>query len=73
MPTQNPRINVTFREEIATKLSEIAAIESLSVSGLVRELTLEALETREDIALSKIALSIDKSTAKKYSHEEAWK
>ncbi len=73
MPTQNPRINVTFREEIAMLLSKLASREQISVSGLVRELTMEALEMREDLALSSLAANLDKKNAKKYTHEDAWK
>lgn len=73
MPTKNPRINVTFEESIAGILSNLAYREHKSVSSLVRELALEALEMREDYCLSKIAAKSDVQGAKTYSHEDAWK
>jgi hypothetical protein len=39
----------------------------------VRELTLEALEKREDFYLSKLAEKLDQPDVKTYSHDEAWK
>jgi hypothetical protein len=73
MPTKNPRINVTFEETTAGLLVYLAAQENISVASLVRELTLEALEIREDLYLSKIARELDKEEVKTYSHDEAWK
>jgi predicted DNA-binding protein len=73
MATKNPRINVTFEEEIAGLLSNLAHLEHKSVASLVRELALEALEMREDFYLSKVAESLDKKGAKTYSHDDAWK
>lgn len=73
MATKNPRINVTFEEAIANFLSKLARQEQKSVASLVRELTLEALEIREDFYLSKEAEKVDIDGAKLYSHEDAWK
>ena len=73
MATKNPRINVTFEETIAGLLSHLAHQEHKSVASLVRELTLEALEMREDFYLSKVAEKIDRQGAKTYSHDDAWK
>lgn len=73
MATTNPRINVTFEKQIAGLLSELAQQENKSIASLVRELTLEALELREDFYLSKIARKLDKIKAKTYTHNEAWK
>lgn len=73
MSAKNPRINVTFEEKTAGFLSVLARQEHKSVASLVRELTLEALERREDFYLSKLAEKIDIKGAKTYSHEEAWK
>jgi predicted DNA-binding protein len=70
---KNPRINVTFENTIAVLLIHLAQRENKSVACLVRELTLNSLETREDIYLSKVAEKIDKNGAKTYSHREAWK
>jgi len=73
MVSKNPRVNVTFEPVISTLLSNLADQENKSLSSLVRELTLEALEMREDLFLSKVAKKLDKENAKTYSHEEAWK
>ncbi|MEI8295486.1 MAG: DUF6290 family protein [Alphaproteobacteria bacterium] len=73
MATKNPRINVTFEEATAGLLAHIAHEKHKSVASLVRELTLEALEMREDLYLSRIAEKLDKKGVKTYSHDEVWK
>ena len=73
MATKHPRINVTFEEGTALLLANLAQGEHKSVSGLVRELVLEALELREDFHLSKIADQLDQKDAKTISHDDAWK
>jgi predicted DNA-binding protein len=73
MTTKNPRINVTFEESTAGILSHLAKQEHRAVAGLVRELTMEALERREDLYLSNLAKKLDKKGVKTYSHDQAWK
>ncbi len=73
MATKNPRVNVTLEESTSIILTQMAQKENKSVSSLVKELTLEALELREDLYLSKIAEKLDKKDSKIYSHEQAWK
>jgi hypothetical protein len=73
MAIKNPRINVTFEETTAGLLSSFARQENKSVASLVRELTLEALEMREDFYLSQVAEKIDVNGTKTHSHDEAWK
>ena len=73
MTNRNPRINVTFEQSTVGILAEIAKGEHRSVSSLIKQLTHEALELREDMYFSKLAEKLDKSSAKRYSHEEAWK
>lgn len=73
MPTKNPRINITIEESIAGILSSLAEHEHKSVSSLAKELLLEALERREDMALSAIAEIRDISKAKRIKHSDAWK
>lgn len=72
MSIKNPRINVTFEESTAGLLALLAEHERKSMSSLVRELALEALERREDLYLSQLAKKLDKKDAKTYSHDEAW-
>ncbi|HSW70154.1 MAG TPA: hypothetical protein VLI69_08415 [Gammaproteobacteria bacterium] len=55
MPTKNPRINITLEESTAGLLANLAEHEQKSISSLAKELILEALECREDMALSVIA------------------
>ncbi|GAA5252033.1 DUF6290 family protein [Candidatus Rickettsia kedanie] len=71
--SKSPRVNITFEPVISTLPSNLAVQENKSLSSLIRELTLEALEMREDLFLSKVAKKLDKENAKTYYHEEAWK
>ena len=73
MPTKHPRINITFEEATVVLLSELAQQEQKSVSGLAKELVLEALERREDMLLSALAEMRDSATSKKVKHQDAWK
>lgn len=73
MSTSNPRINVTFEKEIATTLAHLAKFENKSISRLVKELALEALDKREDRYLSRIAEELDQPGVKVVSHNDAWK
>lgn len=73
MPTQNPRINVTFEVATAKFLTQLAHHEHKSVSSLAKELILEALERREDMALSTLAEVREAKTIKRITHEDAWK
>jgi hypothetical protein len=73
MPTKNPRINITFEESTAGLLSYLAQQEHKSVSGLAKELILDALERREDMFLSAIAEARDHIGSKKVKHDDAWK
>jgi hypothetical protein len=74
MPTQNPRINITLEESTASFLIELARHENKSVSSLAKELVLEALDRREDRALSAIAEARDRvANTKKIKHANVWK
>ena len=54
-------------------LNKLAKKQKKSVSGLVYELVMEALDKREDFALSAIAESRYTQKAKRVSHEDVWK
>ncbi len=73
MPTKNPRINITLEESTAGFLARLAHQEHKSISSIAKELVLEALERREDIALSAIAKARDGVKAKRIKHSAAWK
>jgi predicted DNA-binding protein len=73
MPTLKSQIQVVFEDSTASVLTQLASQEQKTVGDLVRELTLEALEKREDFYLSKLAEKLDQPDVKTYSHDEAWK
>lgn len=74
MPAKNPRINVLVEESIYRAIHALSAREGVSVSSLAHDLIREALDLREDAALSVLAdernTTIDRKTA--LSHEEVW-
>ncbi len=72
MATKNPRLNITFEPEAIQILVQLSKSTHQSLSSLVRELTLDALERREDMALSKIAEELDKNQNSYVSHDQAW-
>lgn len=72
MPAKNPRINITLEESLANLLLSLAQQEQQSISSVAKELILEALERREDIALAEIARLRDMVKAKRIKHEDAW-
>ena len=73
MPTKNPRINITVDAETASLLTSMAQQENRSLSSLATELILDALEKREDMALSVLAEQRDHTDSKRVEHVEAWK
>jgi predicted DNA-binding protein len=75
MPTQNPRINITFEEETFEIIKLLAKRAHTSIAGITRKLVLDAIEMDEDFALSKLADKrlLDDAGKKTISHEEAWK
>ncbi len=72
MAIKNPRINVTFEKAVVQILDHLAHQEHKSLASLVRELTLESLDKREDFHLSKLAAALDKKDAETYNHEDTW-
>jgi hypothetical protein len=73
MPSKKPRINFTLEPAIATVLFQLAEQEDTSVSNLVMELVMEALEKREDMSLSVLAKIRDIPQRKTIKHSDAWK
>lgn len=73
MPAHNPRVHVTFEPSTAATLSSLARHENKSLSSLTKELVLEALDRREDRALSVFAEARDVKSAKLVKHEDVWK
>lgn len=74
MPTKNPRVNIAVEPPLYKIIRELADNEQISMSTLARDLILEAIELREDIALDAFAEKRMKSFSKEsaLSHEETW-
>jgi predicted DNA-binding protein len=72
MTTINPRVNITLEPNAVSLLALMAKQEHKSVSSIARELILEALERREDIALSALARIRDTEKQKTIKHDQAW-
>lgn len=73
MPTKNPRINITANERLMKNILLVAEEEGRTTSSMARELIEEALERREDMYLSSVALERDEDNNTTISHKEAWK
>lgn len=73
MTTLHPRLNITIDQHSAAILAELAKQNHQSTSAMAKELILEALERREDLALSAIAKKRDSSSKKRIKHKDVWK
>ena len=77
MPTNNPRINVTFSESDAELLHLICKKKKMSMSSLIRKVMEDWLEEYEDMLLAKRAEEAEnrweEGGKKTISHEELWK
>lgn len=72
MPTQKPRISLTLAPETVFLLGSMAEKAHQSAAGLAKELILEALEHREDVALATLAELRSRENKTKISHSDAW-
>ena len=74
MPTKNPRINVVLEKPLYKNVARLAERDGVSLSLKVRDLVKEALEIEEDINLSKLAETREKTFNRKKSlkHNEVW-
>ncbi len=74
MPTKNPRINVVLEEPLYAAIHDLAERDKVSLSLKIRDLVKEALEIKEDVALSVFAEERDKSFKKTTAlkHNEVW-
>jgi hypothetical protein len=74
MPTINPRVNLVIEPKLYDIINDMAKNEGLSLSSMAKELIREAMELREDAALSLFAETREKSflphTA--LSHKQTW-
>jgi predicted DNA-binding protein len=73
MTVKKNNINIAFEEPTAGLLAKLAHQQHKTIADLVKELTIEALEQREDFYLSQLADKLDQPDVKTYSHEDAWK
>jgi predicted DNA-binding protein len=72
MPTKLQRVNLSIERDIAEDLELLAKITQKTVTGLAKELIIDALDRREDLYMSKLANEVDQAGAKTLSHEEFW-
>lgn len=74
MPTKNPRINVVLEKPLYNSVEHLARKDGVSLSLKVRDLVKEALEMKEDIALSIFAEEREKNFSKSNAlkHSEVW-
>jgi hypothetical protein len=74
MPTKNPRINVVLERPLYNSIERLAERDGVSLSLKVRDLVKEALETEEDIVLSQLAETREKTFNRKKAlkHKEVW-
>lgn len=72
MKARNPRINITFEEDSAKLFTLMAKKQHKSISSVVRDLALDALELQEDFLLSKMAEKLDNKNTKLHNHKKAW-
>lgn len=73
MATKNPRINVTLEKSAAQLLAKLAKQKRRSVSSLVQEFILEALERQEDLYFSTLADAREAEKNPRVAHKDAWK
>lgn len=74
MPTTKPRINVILEEPLFEAVEQLAERDGVSLSLKVRDLVKEALEIKEDLALTFFAEEREKTFRKSRSlkHDEVW-
>lgn len=74
MPTTKQRINVILEDPLYETIEQLAERDGMSLSLKVRDLVKEALEIREDVALTSFAEAREKTFRKSKSlkHDEVW-
>ena len=73
MSTLAPRLSITMPLEISTLLNQRAKNEKTSISRVALNFIISAVERDEDIYFSRLAEKRDVPSAKRVSHEDAWK
>ena len=74
MPNKNPRISMVVEPDLYAIIQHLAEKKGVSSSSITRDLVIEAIESREDIALIEIMESRLKDTHEGdyLSHDEVW-
>jgi hypothetical protein len=74
MPVKNPRINVVLEKPLYHTIEKLANRDGISLSLKVRDLVKEALEIKEDTALSAFTLKRERTftRTKALKHHEVW-
>ena len=67
------QLNIFLKETTSNFLASMALKEDKSVSTIVEELVLEAIESREDMAFSILADKRLSDCKKIITHEDVWK
>ena len=75
MPTKNPRVNIVVEPPLYSVMHDLATSEGVSMSTIARDLIREAINLREDVALTAFAdtrmNTFDRKVA--LSNEDVWK
>ena len=74
MPNKNPRISMVVEPDLYAIIQHLAEKKGVSSSSITRELVLEAIESREDLALFEIMETRLKDSHEEdyLSHDEVW-
>jgi hypothetical protein len=72
MPTKNPRINVTLSADMLEMLALHSKRKGQSLSRVAGDFIRYAMESQEDIALARLANTVDVAGMKTYPHQDAW-
>jgi hypothetical protein len=72
MTTKNPRINVTLSPDILEMLALRSQQRGQSLSRVASDCIRAAMESEEDMALARLANTLDKTGMTTYPHQDAW-
>ena len=75
VPAKNPRVNVVLERPLYDALGRLARREGSSLSTKARDLLRDALETYEDLALTKIAEERERTPVRSVglTHNDVWR
>ena len=74
MPARNPRVNVVLEKPLFDAVGHLAEEEGVSLSMVVRDLVKEAIETREDVDLGRLADTRARTLrrSRALTHKDVW-